>query len=712
MDDLNNKTISHYQIIDKIGEGGMGIVYKAKDLKLDRVVAIKFLPPHLAKSEDNKKRFMQEAKAAAALSHPNIMNIYEIDEQDKSVFMVMEFVEGQTLKSYISKLKSGSGIPFMKAAEWIAIIANGLKAAHDKNIVHRDIKSENIMIAPGDKLKIMDFGLAKLKGSTGLTKTGTSLGTLSYMSPEQAQGLNADQRSDIWSLGVVFYEMLTGETLFKAEHEAALLYLIVNEEPPAPSLLDRKIPHQVDTIVKKMLAKDPDKRYQNLDELISSLSDIKNEIEKTTVETKKKAIAVLPFDNISSDKENEYFGDGLTEELIANLSRLKDMRVISRTTTMQYKGTKKDIKIIGRELGARYIMEGSVRKFQDDLRITAQLIDVDSDEQLWAETFKGKLADVFDIQEKVSKQIVDALMMKLTPLEKIVLEKRATVNPEAFDCNLRARDFLNRRTRNSINIAIQLFEKAIELDPRYAGAYAGLGETYATLYQNFESKDHWLDKAIDSSLKAITYDNTLSDAYSALALAYFYKKSNEEAFTAGQKAIELDPHNFNGYWILGRIYHSTDRDKDAILLFNKVVELSPDFFSAYMDLQIAYDRLGDKESSKKILNESLIVYPRYFIQHPDDARAHLYYANTLVRVGKYDEAKKEAAKAIELNPNDPLMQYNVACFYSLLNDRKTAINAIKNAFTAGYADYEWIKRDSDLDNIRQEPEFIELLKDK
>ncbi len=712
MEDLTNNTISHYQIIDKIGEGGMGIVYKAKDLKLDRVVAIKFLPPHLAKSEENKKRFMQEAKAAAALNHPNIMNIYEIDEHDKSVFMVMEFVEGQTLKSYISKLKSGSGIPFMKAAEWMTIIANGLKAAHDKNIVHRDIKSENIMIAPGDKLKIMDFGLAKLKGSTGLTKTGTSLGTLSYMSPEQAQGLSADQRSDIWSLGVVFYEMLTGETLFKAEHEAALLYLIVNEEPPAPSLLDRKIPHPVDNIVKRMLAKDPNKRFQNLDELISSLSDIKNEIEKTTVETKKKAIAVLPFDNISSDKENEYFGDGLTEELIANLSRLKDMRVISRTTTMQYKATKKDIKIIGRELGARYIMEGSVRKFQDDLRITAQLIDVDSDEQLWAETFKGKLADVFDIQEKVSKQIVDALMMKLTPLEKIVLEKRATVNPEAFDCNLRARDFLNRRTRNTVNIAIQLFEKAIELDPRYAGAYAGLSEAYATLYQYFDSKVQWLDKAIDSSLKAITYDSTLSDAYSALALAYFYKKSNEEAFTAGQKAIELDPHNFNGYWILGRIYHSTDRDKEAIPLFKKVIELSPDFFSAYYDLQLAFNRLGEKENSEKVLNESLNVYPRYFIQHPDDARAHLYYANSLVKVGKTEEAKKEATKAAELNPTDPLMLYNIACFYSSLNDKKAAVEAIKNAFKAGYADYEWTKRDSDLDNIRKEPEFIELLKDK
>lgn len=282
------KTISHYKIIDKIGEGGMGVVYKAQDNKLDRFVAIKFLPPHLASSDESKKRFMQEAKAVASLNHPNIMSIYEIDEYNDSFFMVMEFVEGQTLKAYLSDLKSGSGFPFLLAAEWLTIIANGLKAAHDKEIIHRDIKSENIMISPGDKLKLMDFGLAKLKESTGITKTGTSLGTLSYMSPEQAQGLNADQRSDIWSLGVVFYEMLTGETLFNAEHEAALLYLIVNEEPPAPSILDRKIPIQIDNIVMKMLVKDPEKRFQNLSELISDLSDIKNEIENNESNNKKK----------------------------------------------------------------------------------------------------------------------------------------------------------------------------------------------------------------------------------------------------------------------------------------------------------------------------------------------------------------------------------------------------------------------------------------
>ncbi len=416
MNELKGKNISHYQVLDQIGQGGMGVVYKAKDLNLERTVAIKFLPSHLASSEENKKRFLQEAKAAASLNHPNIMSIFEIDEHEGSVFMVMEFVEGETLKSYISNLKTGSGIPYLKAIDWMITISQGLKIAHDNNIIHRDIKSENIMLAPGDQLKIMDFGLAKLKGSSGLTKTGTSLGTLAYMAPEQAQGLSADQRSDIWSLGVVFYEMLTGEPLFKAEHEAALLYLIVNEDPPLPSTMDLKIPRQVDQIEKRMLAKNPDKRYQDVDELLKSLIQIKDELLKSKGETViQKTIAVLPFENISPDKENDYFGEGLTGELIANLSRLKDMKVVSRTTTMQYKGTQKDIKTIGRELDARYIIEGNVRKFGEDIRITAQLIEVESDAQLWAETYKGKLAGCFRYTGKGIKTNCRCSACKINP---------------------------------------------------------------------------------------------------------------------------------------------------------------------------------------------------------------------------------------------------------------------------------------------------------
>ncbi len=707
------QTISHYHILEKIGEGGMGVVYKAQDTKLDRTVAIKFLPSHQSGSDDNKNRFVQEAKSAAALNHPNILNIYEIDERDDSMFIVMEYVAGETLSAAIGKHKSETGVPLMQSITWINQIAQGLKAAHEKGVIHRDIKPQNLMVTTDRVIKVMDFGLAKIKSKASITKTGTSLGTLSYMSPEQAQGISADHRSDIWSLGVVFYELLTSEVPFKSEHEAGLTYLIMHQDPASPSTLDRRIPPSVDTVVLKMMIKERDRRFQNMDEVLGALAALQKEIEEgSSAASKKKAIAVLPFDNISSDKENEYFGDGLTEELIANLSRLKEMRVISRTTTMAYKGTKKDIKIIGRELGARYLMEGSVRKFQDDLRITAQLIDVEDDSQLWAGTFKGKLADIFDIQETVSKQIVDALMVKLSPSEKVVLAKRSTVVPEAFDLNLRARNFLSRMTKNDINAAIQLFQRATELDVRYAAAYAGLGEAYASQYFNYERKEIWLDLAIEAALKALVYDPTLSDAYASLALAYFNKKSIEEALTAGHRAIELNPENHIAYWILGRIYHSTDRDQEAVDLFKKVLTLNPDFYSAYNDLLIVYQRLGKKDLWSEILQKAFEMFPRYLSKHPEDARAHMFYAIDLGQARRTDEAKREAGKALELNPTDPLMFYNAGCFYASIDEKHLAIKALESAIAAGYGNFEWLKRDSDLDTLRNEPEYLEMIKDK
>jgi serine/threonine protein kinase/Flp pilus assembly protein TadD len=705
-------TISHYKILEKLGEGGMGIVYKAEDTKLDRIVAIKFLPSHLSASAENKARFIQEAKAAASLNHPNILGVYEIDEQDDSMFFAMEYISGKTLKAHIASLKSATGVPLDEAIGWTRQIARGLKAAHERNIIHRDVKPENIMLTADGQLKVMDFGIAKLKGNTGMTKTGSSIGTLAYMSPEQAQGVPADHRSDVWSLGVVLYEMLTGEVPFKAEHQAGMQYLIINEDPPVPSLMDRKIPHQMDAVVRKMLEKDRERRYQNMGEVLNALEEVTKNIEASATTVKKKAIAVIPFDNISSDKENEYFGDGLTEELIANLARVKNIRVVPRTTTMQFKGTKKDAKTIGQELGTRYILAGSVRKFQDNLRITVELIDVEMDEQLWAETYKGTIADIFDIQEQVSKQIVDALMLKLTPTEKIVLTKRSTVNAEAFDCYLRARDFLYRRTRNGVQFAIQIFQKAIELDPRYAAAYAGLGEAYATLHYDYDTKDIWIEKAIESSLKALMYDPTLSEAYAALGLAYMSKKTLTAAMEASRKSIELDPNNFTGYWILGRSLHLADRDKEAVEMHQKAITLNPNFHTAYGDLRIVYARLGEKEKQNEVLQTLLDVYPRYLAQHPDDARSHIYYAIDLAQAGRTEEARAEAARALELSPGDSLMMYNIACFYSRLGETRLAVESLSNSIAAGLEDYEWIKRDPDFDTIRNEPAYMELMKGK
>jgi len=706
---MMGQTVSHYKILEHLGGGGMGVVYKAQDLKLDRLVALKFLPPDLTRDPDAKERFVQEAKAASALQHNNICTVHDIDQTPEGqMFIVMDLYEGETLKRKIElgPLKIGDALD-------IAIqVARGLARAHEHRIVHRDVKPANMIVTHDGVVKIVDFGVAKLIGQARVTKTGSTIGTVAYMSPEQIQSLDTDERSDIWSLGVVLYELLTGELPLKADHEPGWIYTILHDDPLAPSALDRKIPHTVDGVLIKMLRKDRAERYSTMGEVIKALQEIRIEVETATQASRTKTIAVLPFENISPDKESDYFSDGLTEELIVNLSRLKDVKVIARTTTMQYKGTRKDIKTIGREVGARHIIEGSVRKFGDNLRITADLIEVESGTQLWAETYKGELADVFDIQEQVSKQIVDALLVKLTPSEKVVLTKRSTLDAEAFDCNLRARNFLYRRTKQSVQFAIQLFQKATQLDPRYAAAYAGTAEAYASLYQDFDRKEPYLDRAIESSLKALMYDSSLPEAYAALGLAYWNRDSLEEGLEASRKAIELDPNNFLGYWILGRIYHTTDRDGAAVEMFQKVIALNPDFYSAYGDLEMVYQRLGEKQKFEETIQRALQVYRRYLSQHPDDARGHMYFAVDLAQVGKAEEAKAEAERALALSPDDPLMLYNATCFYAQMGEKRLALDTLRNAMATGYANFEWIKRDPDIDPIRQEPEYLELLKGK
>jgi TolB-like protein len=425
-----------------------------------------------------------------------------------------------------------------------------------------------------------------------------------------------------------------------------------------------------------------------------------------------KVIAVLPFINMSPDQESDYFSDGLTEELIANLSRLKGMTVVSRMITMQYKGVKLNIQSIRRELGARYIVEGTVRRFRDDLRITADLMDLENATQLWAESFKGTMADVFDIQESVSAQIVEALMLKLTPNEKVVLSKRPTTNAEAFDLYLRARDYLYRLTKTNVHFAIQLFEKAIALDQRYAAAYAGLGEAYATMFQLFERKQEWLDHAIEFGLKGLMYDSTLSEAYSALAQAYYNKSNLEEAQEAAEKAVELSADNFIGYYILGRIHVTMDDYPAAADAFSHTITINPDFYSGYYHLSMAYERMGDTERAQQVSKRQLDFFPGYLARHPDDARAHMFFATVLAASGAREEAKFEGSTALELSPGDALMQYNAACLYARLSEPALAVAALRQALESGHAEFEWIKRDPDLDSIREDPGYVELMKNR
>ena len=698
------KTILHYKIIEELGRGGMGVVYKTEDTKLKRHVAIKFLPKHIAADSEERERFKIEAQAAAALNHPNIATIHAIEEFDDEMFIVMEYIDGQELKNIIK-----SEIPNPKSAiDYATQIAEGLRAAHEKDIVHRDIKSSNLMITKEGKVKIMDFGLAKVRGSAQITKAGTTLGTIAYMCPEQARGENVDQRSDIWSFGVVLYEILTGQQPFKGDYEQAIIYSIFNEEPPPI----KDIPAALEAMVMKMLAKDPAQRYQRMEEVIQNFRNLETQKEKDTSKATENSIAVLPFGNISPDRDADYFADGLAEELIVNLTKIKDLRVIPRTTSIRYKDSEKDIKNIGKELGAAYVMTGSVRKFQDNLRISVQLIDALNDSQQWAETYKGKLEDVFDIQENVSKQVVDALKIQLSPSQEKELEKRATVNPEAFDLYLRAKGFLYKLTKKDVKISIDLFQKAIQVDPHYASAYAGLSEAYMDLYDHFERTENLLSQAQETALKALSMDSSLSDAHATLAQAYLHKGLNEKAYESGKKAVELDPNSFICYWILGRIYFTNGKNAEALKLHKRATVLNPDFYTAYGDIRMCYENLGLKEQVEESVMKALEFYPGYLDRHPDDARAHLFYAMDLAIAEKHEDAKKEAAKALDLNPNDSLMQYNAACFYSRMGEKQHAIETLKKAIVSGWEAYDWLKNDPDFDNIRNEPEFVEILKGK
>ncbi len=424
------------------------------------------------------------------------------------------------------------------------------------------------------------------------------------------------------------------------------------------------------------------------------------------------ALAVLPFDNIGQDENDAYFSDGLTEELIARLSLVSEIELVSRWASMQYKAAKQDIKAVGRELGARYIVGGSVRKFQDSVRITVQLVDVVTNRQIWGDTYKGKLDDIFEIQEQVAKQIVEALKLKLSFTEKLSLTKRQTVNVQAYDLYLRGQDYLYRLTKRSVEYAIQLFEKAIELDPRYAAAYAACSGAYGQMYQYFSRQDKYRDKAQEFSFKALMYDSNLPEAYAAMGLSYFIWGKFEEAAASGRKAIELDPDNFIAYWTLGRIHFSTGNFTEALELFQRAIDIKPGFYVAHLDVKQTLESLGRAEEAAAALGKVMEILPNYLLQNPDDARAKLFYSIALLETGRREEALTESAAALALAPGDSLMLYNGACLYARLGEKKKAISTLREAIAAGVTNFQWMMHDPDFISLRDDPEFIELSKDR
>ncbi len=422
-----------------------------------------------------------------------------------------------------------------------------------------------------------------------------------------------------------------------------------------------------------------------------------------------RAVAVLPFDNISPDPETDYFSDGLTEELIARLSLVSEINLISRWASMQHKGRGQDIHAIGNALGARYIVGGGVRRFHDSVRITVQLVDVATNLQLWGNTYKGKLDDIFDIQEQVAQQIVEALKLKLSFSEKLSLTKRPTLNAEAYDLYLRGQDQLYRLTKRSVEYAIQLFEKAIELDSRYASAYAGCSSAYGQMYQLIAREERYRELAQELSFKALMYDNNLSEAYRAMGLSYFLWGKLEEATASCTKAVEIDPDDFIAHWTLGRIYFTEGRLEQALELFRKVAEIKPSFYAGHLDVAQTCTGLGLDDEAAVVNNRLLEIMPNYLLQNPDDARARLIYASKLGLAGRKDEAISEGTKALVFSPGDPHMLYNAACMYACLGEPDRALDALRQAVAAGYRNLGWMKNDPDLIPLREHPEYAALL---
>ena len=612
---LVGQTVSHYTILEQLGAGGMGVVYKALDTKLKRTIALKFLPPELTRDAESRERFIHEAQAASALQHHNICTVHDIDQTaDGQIFIVMDLYDGETLKQRIS----GGPLPIDEAIDIAVQIALGLAEAHANRIVHRDIKPANILLTRGGVAKIVDFGLAKLSGATKLTKDKITVGTVAYMSPEQARGEKVDQRTDIWSLGVVLYEMITGVPPFKPDYTDALMYAILNESPDALTARRSGVPLELERIVNKALAKEAGERYQSVDDFMVDLRSSRRLISQSphddspsvrtprkrrrailvasallltgllvtmyfalpsrNSEPEKRSIAVLTFRDLNGSRDDEIFSIGMTESVITDIARVPGLFVIARISVSRYKGKEFDVQKAGHELGVNYVLEGSVQRSGTTIRVNAQLINVATGFHLWAQKFDREVKDLFSLQDDISGHVVEALKLTLPTGDGRERRRRPTANLDAYEYYLRGRYYQMQDGRAKNDTSIAMFQEAIRLDPEFALAYSALGSDYQTIVFNYGPDRELEQKAYVAIEKALTLDPNLAEGYSDLGDLLWTSSHgfpHEQALREQYRALSLNPNLVGAHQSLGVVFLHIGLLAKGIEEFRTTLALDP-----------------------------------------------------------------------------------------------------------------------------------------
>jgi serine/threonine protein kinase/Tfp pilus assembly protein PilF len=691
----------------------MATVYLAQDTKHDRVVALKVLHPDLAASL-GPDRFLREIKLAARLNHPHILPLFDSGEADGMLYYVMPYVEGESLRE---RLDRDGKLPIDEAVRLAQGIASALDYAHRQGIVHRDVKPENVMLYEAMPM-VMDFGIAKAvaAGSETLTQTGMMIGTPAYVSPEQAAGeTNLDGKSDQYSLACMLYEMIAGERPFSGNTPQAIMAKRFTETPKTLQSLRQSVPASVDWAVTKAMSTEASERFATTGVFAQALlsgnltTPTNTDTLPKTAVSQAKSVAVLPFANMSADAENEYFADGMAEEIINALSKVQGLRVASRTSSFAFKGKNEDIGEIGRKLKVSTVLEGGVRKLGNRLRITAELVNVADGYHLWSERYDREIEDVFEIQDDISQSIVKALRVILSEGEKKAIESKPRTNIQAYDYYLRGRQFIHQLRRRSLEYARQMFNKAIELDPEYALAYTGVADASSLLYTYFDARDFNLRQADKASRKALELEAELAEAHVSrgivASLTHHFPEA-EESFT---KAMKLEPKMYEASYWYGMGLQAEGRFEDAVKMFERASNLRPEDYQAAHFLGQAYRSLGRKEEEELHLRRGLKLMEGSLELNPDDARAANLAAGVFASLGEAEEAIKYAERSLAIDPEDPMLLYNVACMYSSLGRTDQAISCLERAVDKGFGHREWIDNDPDLAPLRTLPKYQSIV---